>query len=224
MALTVDIHYGVVFGKGDASDWIDYECELTDEEEVIYSNAVRLRKDLNEVPELQEALQRVYADIEDDEISLGLENEDEYVMECQGCLPLDPDEVNDKVADRDPHTLEFFGLTEMSDEELDEWDANDVDMPTIGEFDPDFESYSPFDEGWILNVEYINPWEDEELPEEEARMILKELFQAADGDYSEIEDFVDRCEYDFVPAKDDEITLAIVANEIASELGLSYKT
>ena len=89
-------------------------------------------------------------------------------MECQGCIPLDPDEVNDMVADRDPHALEFFGLSDMSDEELDEWDAHNVDMPTLSEFDPDFEPYSPFDEGWSLNVEYINPNEDEELTQAEA--------------------------------------------------------
>ena len=223
MAIKVDIHYGVVFGKGDASDWVDYECELTDEEEIIYNNALRLRKDLNKVPELQDALNRAYDDIEKEEIALGIENDDEYVMECQGLMLLDPDEVNDKVADRDPHTLEFFGLTEMCNEELDEWDANDVDMPAIGEFDPDFEPYSPFDEGWILNVEYINLWENKSFSEEEARMILKELFHAADSDYSEVKDFIYRCGYNFVAAQHggNEDALAGLAKEIAVELGMT---
>lgn len=223
MAMSVEIHYGVVFGKCDASDWIDYEVELTDEEEFSYNRAVRLRLDLNEVEELQPALQRVYSDIEDEEISLGLENGDEYVMECQGCIMLDPDEVNDKVADRDPHTLEFFGLTGMSDEELDTWDANDVEMPTISEFDPDFEPSSPFDAGWILNVEYINPDEYEELTEEEARAILTELFQMANGDYSDVEDFIDRCEYEYVGGEDDEDDepLRTLAAAVANELGIT---
>lgn len=109
-------------------------------------------------------------------------------MECQGCIPLDPDEVNDMVADRDPHALEFFGLSDMSDEELDEWDAHNVDMPTLSEFDPDFEPYSPFDEGWSLNVEYINPNEDEELTQAEA--IVSQLHCPAIPDRVSIISFI----------------------------------
>ena len=30
---TVEMRYGVTFGKCDSSDWIDYEIELNDEEE-----------------------------------------------------------------------------------------------------------------------------------------------------------------------------------------------
>ena len=28
---SVELRYGVIFGKGDSSDWIDYEIDLTDE-------------------------------------------------------------------------------------------------------------------------------------------------------------------------------------------------
>ena len=50
---------------------------------------------------------------------------DEYAMECTGQVEMDPDELNDLVADRDPHALEFFGLTEADEEELEEWDAHE---------------------------------------------------------------------------------------------------
>ena len=158
MAKYVDIHYGVSFGRLDSSDWIDESVRLTDEEEAIYDEAVRLHKDLNEIPELEPALERAYEDIECEEISNGIDNEDEYVLECQGLLPVDPDDINDKVAERDPHTLEFFDLAGLSDEELDAWDANDVEMPALREFDESYEPYSPFDEGWSLYVKFINPW------------------------------------------------------------------
>ena len=36
----VALRYGVTFGKGDSSDWIDWDLQLTDEEEKIYDNAI----------------------------------------------------------------------------------------------------------------------------------------------------------------------------------------
>lgn len=153
----VELRYGVTFGKGDSSDWIDWETELTDEEAVIYENAVESKIPLNEVQELKNVLQRAYEDIEREEISNGLAYGDEYVLECQGEVEMDPEELNDLIAERDPHTLEYFGLTDADEEELDEWDANDLDeLPLIKEFVEDFEPYSPYDEGWNLHVEFVD--------------------------------------------------------------------
>jgi hypothetical protein len=79
-------------------------------------------------------------------------------MECQGEAEMDPDELNDLVAARDPHALEFFGLTDADEEDLEEWDANDLDeLPLIKDFVEGFEPYSPYDEGWILHVEFVDP-------------------------------------------------------------------
>ena len=156
--MSVEIRYYVSFGKGDSSEWIDWEIDLTDEEEAAYDNAVENEIPLDEVPELQDALQRAYEEIEAEEISIGIENEDEYVLQCQGEVEMDPDELNDLIADRDPHALEFFGLTDADEDELDEWDANDLDeLPLVKDFDEDFEPYSPFDEGWDLNVVFVDP-------------------------------------------------------------------
>ncbi len=154
----VEVRYGVIFGKGDSSDWIDWEIELTDEEELAYEQAVEDGTPLDDVPELQGALQRAYSEIEDAEISMGIDNGDEYVLECQGEAEMDPDELNELVANRDPHALAFFGLSEADVEELDEWDANELDeIPLIKDFVEDFEPYSPYDEGWILRVEFVDP-------------------------------------------------------------------
>ena len=154
----VALRYGVVFGKGDASDWIDYEIDLTDEEEAIYDNAIANEIPLEDVAELQDALDRAYEEIEDMEITNGIDYEDEYVLECQGEIEMDTLELNELVHNRDPHALAFFGLEDASDEEIEEWDADDLDdIPLIKDFQEDFEPYSPYDEGWTLNVEFVDP-------------------------------------------------------------------
>ena len=154
----VELRYGVTFGKGASSDWIDYEIDLTDEEAAAYDKAIAEGRSLDNVPELQDALQRAYEEIEEMEIENGIDMEDEYVMECQGVAPMDQDELNDLVAARDPHALAFFGLTEATDEELEEWDAYDLEeVPTIAEFQVDFEPCSPYDAGWTLHVEFVDP-------------------------------------------------------------------
>lgn len=84
---TVEIRYGVTFGKGDSSDWLESEVDLTDEEAQIYDNAVEKGILLEEVPELRAALQRAYAEIEYMEIEAAVEAEDEYTLKCQGLAP-----------------------------------------------------------------------------------------------------------------------------------------
>lgn len=150
--------YYVCFGKGDSSDSIDCDIELTDEEAAFYDKAVAEGECLEDVPELQAALARAYAEIEEMEIQNGIDMEEEFVLECQGLLPMDQDELNDLVAERDPHALAFFGLTEASDEELEAWDAYDLDeVPTNAEFQEDFEPCSPYDQGWSLCVSFVEP-------------------------------------------------------------------
>ena len=157
-ANVVPIRYGVTFGKGDSSDWIDYEVELTDEEITAYCAALMKKIPLDSVVELEDALQRAYVEIEEMEIQNGIDMEDEYVLECQGLAPMDENELNELVADRDPHALAFFGLEDADDENLDEWDAYDLEeVPTIAEFQEDFEPYSPYDAGWTLHVEFVDP-------------------------------------------------------------------
>lgn len=155
---TVEVRYGVTFGKCDSSDWIDYEVELTDEEAAAYDEAIESETPLADVPALKDALNRAYEEIEEMEIQNGIDIEDEYVLECQGLAQMDEDELNELVAAHDPHALSFFGLTEATDEELEEWDAYDLDeVPTIADFKENFEPYSPYDEGWILHVEFVDP-------------------------------------------------------------------
>ena len=139
-------------------------------------------------------------------------------MECQGETEVDPDEINDLVANRDPYTLEFFGLTDATDDELDEWDANDLDeLPLIKEFEENFEPSSPFDCGWSLHVEFVDPNEDEEVTEDEAAATLTELFNSANGDYTKIHEYIERVDYNYYTDFD----LEEFAKELANKLGIS---
>ena len=219
---TVELQYGAVFGKGDGSDWFPWEITLTGAEEAAYLRAKKLWLDPNDCPELQGILADAYEEIKEQETQAMIDCGDEYAMECTGQMEMDPDELNDLVADRDPHALEFFGLTEADEEELEEWDAHDLDeLPLRCDFEEGFEPYSPFDEGWQLVVQFPRPdeMEDAYLEEPEARETLTELLQAANGDYSVVDDYDTRCS-DYVDLVND-LDLWELALEIAQSLGLT---
>ena len=38
--MTAELRYGVTFGKCDSTDWIEWEIELTEEEELAYKKAI----------------------------------------------------------------------------------------------------------------------------------------------------------------------------------------
>lgn len=220
MSQFIEMRYGVSFGKLDSSDWIEWSVLLDGDQLKAYQRAKMLHMSLNDVPELSGVLSEAYKEIEDEVIDDLILDEDEYVIECTGRGPVDPDHINDLVWEKDPHTLEYFGLTELSEEELEEWDADDLDeLPDICDFEEDFEAYSPFDEGYTLYVEFAEQPDEEDLDESEARETLKTLFKESDGDYSVIEDYVERCE-DFYVGTD---TLAELAEIIAQEMKHNWK-
>lgn len=218
MSIKATIQFGVVFGRGDSSDWMDFDIRLPEEAEAAYQRALKLRIPFDEVPELEKALADAYSEIEAE----ALDNmwDDEYVQECAGQVPMDEDKLNALVEARDPHTMEFFGLEGMTEEELEEWDAYDLDeIPDRCDFEENFEPISPFEEGWELNIQWPDPNEDE-LETEEAVETLKELFQTANGDYSEIHDYVDRCECSYF----EEESLERLAEILALALGITDYT
>jgi len=147
------LHYGATFGRGDGSDWLDWEIFLDDDQEKAFKRAVMTMRDLEGVPEIRNAIDDVYEEIKDQETENLMEMEDEYTMECMGLSEMDADVLNDLVHKGDEHAIEFFKLQALSQEELQAWDANNLEeLPLVKDFDPDFEPYSPFDEGWDLSV------------------------------------------------------------------------
>jgi len=155
MAISVELRYCVKFGAGDSSDWSDWTIQLEGKAEEAYLEAKRRGVSFEDYPILRAALDEAYDEIRDVETDNFLECDDEYVQECTGRYPVDPYDINELVENRDKHTLEFFGLTEMSEKQLAKWDAYDLeDLPDVCDFQEDFEATSPFAEGWELNVEF----------------------------------------------------------------------
>ena len=156
---TIELRYGACFGTGDGSDWFEYEYDITEEQVAAYQMAVKMRKPLDSVDELAEVLSAAYKEIEEEEIDNLCDAEDEYVLECQGRIAVDADRLNELVHNADPYTLEFLDLQDLSPEELEDWDADcDLDeLPLICDFEQDFEPRSPFDGGYSLFVEFVDP-------------------------------------------------------------------
>ena len=83
---------------------------------------------------------------------------------------------------------------------------------------------APFDEGWELIIQFAeaDEFDDDslmnaDLEEPEARETLTELLQAANGDYSVVDDYVSRCS-DYL-SWDSDLDLQALALEIAASLG-----
>ena len=227
MATTIALQYGVWFGPGDASDWFEWEMDVTGETEEAYLRVKMLRLPLEEVPELESILDDARKEIALSEIDSLIDYDDEYVRKCTGRYPVDPDEINDLVRNRDPHTLQFFDLEGKSDEELDAWNANDEEeLPDVCDFDETFTPSSPFDGGYSLMVEFAEHPDEEELGRREATETLRILLSSANGDYSTVSDYVERCEDlytygDEDEEYEDEPSLEELAEMIAEDLGLS---
>jgi len=214
---TIELRYGACFGKGDGSDWFEYEYDLDEEQAAAYHLAVKMRKPLDSVDELAEVLRAAYKEIEEEEIDNLCDAEDEYVLECQGRIPVDAARLNELVYNADPYTLESLDLQDLSPEELEDWDADcDLDeLPLICDFEQDFEPRSPFDGGYSLFVEFVDPNEDEWLEEEEAEQTIRELFAMTPGDFSLVLEYIEINGEDY--GDEDLQNLAI---QVAEELGI----
>lgn len=178
--MTFSLNYGVVFGKGDSSDVFEWEVELSEEQEKAYHRAIMTGTAFDEVSELSSLCDDAYDDIEEEVLDGFRMDEDEYTLDCLGENEVDPEELNNLVHSKDQHALEFLGLVGLSDEELEDWDA-EIDLneiPLVKDFQEGFEPMSPFDCGWTLNV-----WlpENEETPtDEEIEAFLEEALSADD--------------------------------------------
>lgn len=61
--MNITLTYYVTFGPGDSSEWLDWEVELTPEEESAYRLARKQGQEPDEVPELADVLSRAYDEI-----------------------------------------------------------------------------------------------------------------------------------------------------------------
>ena len=151
MSRCVEVKYYVVFGKGDGTEHFSYDFELDDETEAVYDKAIELEEPFENFPELTSALQDAYDEIEEMESSNLADLDEEYSDLSD--VEMDTEDLNDLVHQRNPHALKFFHLENATDEEIEEWDANDLDnLPTHLEFDEYYKPLNPFDNGISLTV------------------------------------------------------------------------
>ena len=217
--MIVELQYSVSFGKLDGTSGLEWSVELTKEEETAYEEAIKLRKPFSDYTVLEAPLERAYDELCIEEFERFKDDGEEVwgdrYTECLGKEPVDVDEITELVHNKDPHTLDFFHLTELSDEELSRWDAGSLDaLPNVCDFDENFEPKNPFEWYWNIDVNYSEDPEDDELEISEATETLKYLFSKADGDYSEIINYIDRCYYQFQGEDLEEL-----ATEIATQMG-----
>ena len=216
---TIQMSYGVCFGKGDGGDPIDYDYQLNKEQQKQFKEAVMTRKDFSEFPALAGIEDEVYKDAEESEIEVLLYDiGDEFTKECLGENEVDIEEINNLVHKKDKHAIEFFELSDLSDDELESWDVEyECDIPKVKEFYEDFSPMSPFESGWELNI-FMRDIDDYELDESEIMDYLKELI--LNGEIEKAHEVVTAQEKHW--GKD--IPLAESASEIAHSLGCDWDT
>ena len=226
--MTATLYYGVTTGKLDpGGDPMEFEVDLTPEQEAAYKRALMTGKEFDDFIELRELPKEYYDVIEEEEIEILLDVEDEYTMECMGLTEVDPDEINDLVHSGDEHAIKFFKLEDLNEEELEAWDANELDeLPQIADFKEDFTPESPFDNGWTLHVRLCDPrYDDCQMGEsycitkERVTEYMKEALKAKD--FSLVDEVV-KAQQDFFSENGEDIRKTV--SLLAAELGIDDYT
>lgn len=127
----------------------DFQAKCVDDSKKITYNSG------NEYAEFWEtALEFIQAELVKHAIEFG----DEYVLECYGLIPVDATRINKLIAQRDKHTLTFFGLESSPEDELNNWDANNLEkLPLVKDFEEDFKPIQPIYDKWnVYHPDYDN--------------------------------------------------------------------
>ena len=156
--VVVFVRYYKSYGQCGGSEHMDFEAELTPEEQEIYDTAIRKIKqeiydsedpedvegigvddielddlsleELREIPELAKALKRTEIEIIEYELSEGFgeDDENEEYRNALGYNKMDVEKLEALVRQRDSYTLKYFGLENASDEDLEKWTCDDPPM------------------------------------------------------------------------------------------------
>lgn len=93
-------------------------------------------------------------------------------------------------------------------------------MPQRCDFDEEFVAENPFENGWTMIVEFVDPYDESDFTAEEARATLTQLMQEGEGSYGDILDYVERMEEAYDEAGD-AVDLKEMAMAIAEEQGIT---
>lgn len=194
--------------------WAQHNIDLNQDEEKYYLQALKDGVEFSEAVGLQDLYQLVIKQIEGMEESNYLDYEAMVATIEMGAARMDPLTLNNLVDKRDPFTLGFFGLTNKSNKELEEWDALEIpedELPFMSDFTPHVKFEKPSYPEWKITVCFAAP--DEEV----VKLILRELFQENEDEYTPIYEFIDNmvqmnteCDY----------SLEDVVQEVVEELGI----
>lgn len=185
--MTADIIFEFDRDNGSEPEIYLMETELTAGEEEIYTLCCKLRRSLNGVKELEDAVMRVRKYVERALTYEALELGDEFVADCICDSYISSEELNSLVHSGDALALEFFGMEEASEEELKTWDASSLEMlPPLYFFRDDMEG--PFQKGWKLTARFPEVRESEVLSrisEEEYESTYSRLLSEGDEETAE---------------------------------------
>ena len=185
--MNILLNYTVKTGKYDNNDDVhEYKLDnLGESIERAYRRAVMTGTDLEDVPELQSLCDDARSEIEKSVLRELVESgEDYFALECLGETKMDLDELNALVHAKDPHAIQYFGLSGLSDSDLKLWDAAEQEnIPLVKDFKDGFTPRNPFENGYEISVFFP---EDEIIPDDEdTEAFLREALSAHDVDLAE---------------------------------------
>jgi len=151
----------------------EFTTTLTREEEPDILRLRLLTEDPNEAEVPREITDRLRPQLEERAIELLIQEEDPFTLECTGNMPMDAEELDRLIINRDIDALDFFDLLDAPTDEIDAWSAWALDeLPTRREFIREFEPTNPFRRGYWLRLHFV----DLEVPDEDE--ICKALHRA----------------------------------------------
>lgn len=81
--MNAEVYYTVSYGPGEGSDVLSWEVELAKDEEHAYLSAIAAKTPLEDVQELDHALSRAHAEIEEAELQNACDMSDGYALSCR---------------------------------------------------------------------------------------------------------------------------------------------
>ena len=158
MATDITLLYGIGYGRGDCSDWAEYDVTLDGDAEAAYLEEMqkpvedrhfRYHEAMRQM--IQQAEREIKAEIKE---TMTFDN---YIQSFP-----DPDdrvrrEDIDEIAEVYDALYDYLHIYELSEEEQDEWtpdDVDDDDLPTYNELGID--PPNAFDEGYTLYIRFAD--------------------------------------------------------------------
>ncbi len=190
MATNVKMRFRLVFGDIGPEPWIYKTVVFYGDAEKAYILANRFHLPYEVFPVLVERLNNSSNDITEEEIS-----EEVYrIVHYIGNKNIEPVELNQLVGSRDEYALIYLNLENLTEEELDKWDANNLDhLPKYCEVVENFEYKCIVNVAWTMDLEFVEHTVNDIITREEADQLMKELEGNLLVDIVALREHLDNC-------------------------------